>query len=141
MSAINNTSSDLSPYATTVSVAELADTKVNKAGDTMTGSLTAPSFIANGIDCSVDSQGDGWIRYSNGLQICWMKVISPVNTWSVFAYPKSFIEVPSVSLTASGWDGQKPSIVSTGMQTTNTQIEMRYNGIECVYVQAIGKWK
>ena len=88
--------------ATTVSVAQLSDTKVNKAGDTMTGSLTAPSFITNGIDCSVDSQGDGWIRYSNGLQICYGTVSNNNNVATGVtrhSFPVAFSGSPSIALT------------------------------------------
>ena len=57
----------------------------------MTGSLTAPSFIANNIDCTVDSQGGGWIRYSNGLQICWGWQLATTTTNSSIIFPKAFI--------------------------------------------------
>ena len=122
--------------ATTVSVAQLSDTKVNKAGDTMTGSLTAPSFITNGIDCSVDSQGTNWIRYNNGIQICWGEYGQTTAADSIINFPKAFIRTYVIGVTVSGqssivhahgWDGNMVYISGTN------QGSFTYN--------AIGRWK
>jgi hypothetical protein len=69
------------------------------------GNMTYDSHIVD----TIEEQGDGYIRYSNGLQICWGTVIwqsacsrawgslyetSPMNE----SYAKSFVNTPSVSV-------------------------------------------
>jgi hypothetical protein len=126
--------------ATTVSVAQLSDTKVNKAGDTMTGSLTAPSFITNGIDCSVDSQGDGWIRYSNGIQICWGENSSPVT------FPRAFNELPAITLTHRTFTNAHVNITKSNASTSSFEFVAYVLGFNetpdtsANYI-AIGRWK
>ena len=72
------------------------------SGGQMTGSLTAPSFIANNIDCTVDSQGGGWIRYSNGLQICWGEYSRTTEENSTINFPKAFSLSYAIGVTVSG---------------------------------------
>lgn len=125
----------------------------------MTGSLTAPSFIANGIDCSVDSQGTNWIRYSNGLQICWGTITwqsdCRVTVWGSLyettpargSYAKSFIEIPFFS--ASGDVGGGSAMIDSDAvtKTSTPQIWLcRAVSIDevrhcIVRYTAFGRWK
>ena len=140
--------------ATTVSVAQLSDTKVNKAGDTMTGSLTAPSFIANGIDCSVDSQGDGYIRYSNGLQICWGAVENNNSLGTGVtrhSFPMTFSAAPILvaapvgpafiaSYTVMLQPENGTTFIINSYENFSPPSELTPNPLPTYYI-AIGKWK
>jgi len=141
--------------ATTVSVAQLSDTKVNKAGDTMTGPLTAPSFITNGIDCSVDSQGDGWIRYNSGLQICWTYLNDMIDSTCTWSFPRTFSQNPVITATVvyRGTDNfnqyqrcvelnnisNTSVLLRAALHTfTNTEYVVAHDAFSAI---AIGRWK
>ena len=70
------------------------------------------TFNGNIVD-TIEEQGDGYIRYSNGIQICWgkMSFTSNSNSWGILYesehaasenYPKSFISPPVVTAGSSG---------------------------------------
>jgi len=70
------------------------------------------TFPTKEID-TIEEQGDGYIRYSNGLQICWgnLSFTSSSQGWGNLYegintayqnYPKSFKSTPSVTAGSSG---------------------------------------
>lgn len=119
---------------------------------TKNGSLT---WCSNNVDC-IDSQGDDYIRYANGLQICWGTVnLNNVNSTEVFkdtffAFPKSFISDPVVG-TALNTDGSGWADFTLAVQISTTQmkfVQYTNRGISTttslnnkVTYTAIGKWK
>lgn len=78
----------------------------------------------------VDSQGNNWIRYKSGLQICWSSWIAP-NTW--WSFPVAFSGVPAVTLTARSGDWQWVGDLS------NTGFTNNGSGGACAI--AVGGWK
>ena len=104
----------------------------------MTGSLTAHSFIANNIDCTVDSQGGGWIRYSNGLQICWGWQLATTTTDSSIIFPKAFIRdaFHQVSFSVSG---QSSTIYALGWNEVCVYVANTNTG--AITYTAVGWWK
>ena len=118
------------------------------------GNMTYDSRIVD----TIEDQGEGYIRYSNGLQICWgsISIQSPCSSpWgSLFesnamtgSYAKSFVENPAVSI--SGNVGNYSAIIESGIGS-NTSTPLIYlcrasaiaEVIACTarYI-AIGRWK
>ena len=107
---------------------------------------------------TIEEQGNGYIRYSNGLQICWGSLSrrsacsspwgSLYETSSLSgSYAKSFVGIPSVS--ASGHVGGSSGIVdSDAGSSTSTptfwlcRAALISEVVDCVvrYI-AIGRWK
>lgn len=78
----------------------------------------------------VDSQGNNWIRYTSGLQLCWNSWIGP-NTW--WSFPVAFSGQPAVTLTARSGDWQWIDGLS------NTGFTNKGSGGACAI--AVGRWK
>ena len=117
----------------------------NKAIDTdANDNMTFNSHIVD----TIDEQGEGYIRYSNGLQICWGLIYSfqlePFNGHygKLFSYPKSFLANTELSINFSQWR-------EAGDLTQNVNIyesTVSYAGIETdkqwgVYYTVFGMWK
>lgn len=102
--------------------------------------LTATSFFsgANGIDCSVDSQGDGWIRYSNGLQMCWGWLLRTTETVSTINFPKAFIRDAFHQLSVSV-TGQSNNIYLSGWN--NLSVYIANTNVGDLTYTAVGWWK
>ena len=98
-----------------------------KAIDTdANGNMTYDGHIVD----TIEEQGNTYIRYSSGLQICWDN--GEYVDGQVISYPKAFRGYPSVvtSSTAN----------STNWGETNFTITV-YNGRNYACWQAIGRWK
>ena len=78
----------------------------------------------------VDSQGDNWIRYKSGLQLCWSSWIDP-NTW--WSFPVAFSGDPAVTLTARNGNWQWVDGLS------KTGCTNKGSGGACAI--AVGRWK
>ena len=99
---------------------------------------------------TIEEQGDGYIRYSNGLQICWttneLVTQSSSGTWT---YPKTFISIPCILWQAIGNNTGYIDAVNGGdMSLSNAVfIPSRYMGGSVVTAPygvrglAIGRWK
>ena len=118
------------------------------------GNMTFNSHIVD----TIEEQGDGYIRYSNGIQICWGSISQQsdcITPWgSLFesevmngSYAKSFVENPAVSI--SGNIGGSAAIIesSAGGITVTPNIYLcravaRNEVVTCTarYI-AIGRWK
>lgn len=78
----------------------------------------------------VNSQGDNWIRYESGLQLCWNSWIDVGAWWS---FPVAFSGTPAVTVTARTGDWQWVGDLS------NTGFTNRGGGGACAI--AVGRWK
>lgn len=78
----------------------------------------------------VNSQGDNWIRYESGLQLCWTSWIDAHAWWS---FPVAFSGTPAVTITARTGDWQWVGDLS------NTGFTNKGSGSACAI--AVGRWK
>lgn len=78
----------------------------------------------------VNSQGDNWIRYESGLQLCWNSWIDGGAWWS---FPVAFSGTPAVTITARTGDWQWVGDLS------NTGFTNKGSGGACAI--AVGRWK
>lgn len=106
-------------------------------------------WCGKGVDC-IDSQGDGYIRYSNGLQICFGVATAGLDN----TFPKAFKSgtVPDINITHYTSNNMPYSAtvqLGSGGITTNTTFNFLLWSIgagtytdydECHYT-AIGRWK
>ena len=109
------------------------------------GDMTYDSHIVD----TIEGQGEGYIRYSNGIQICWgIGTVSFNNSTqggSTLMYPKAFISPPAISITAQG--GSPTFIFETivASYTTGCDVIARLDSVQTAergyYYTAIGKWK
>ena len=117
------------------------------------GNMTFDSHIVD----TIEEQGTGYIRYSNGIQICWGIVINNNNTdtgTSIYTLPKAFNNnMYSLILTAESNAVYHVSVMATSMTgtvyKTATQFgvffcdrTMNLTGLAlvCSYI-ALGTWK
>lgn len=78
----------------------------------------------------VNSQGNNWIRYESGLQLCWNSWIDADAWWS---FPVAFSGTPAVTITARTGDWQWVGDLS------NTGFTNKGGGGACAI--AVGRWK
>lgn len=78
----------------------------------------------------VNSQGNNWIRYESGLQLCWSILVDSEAWWS---FPVAFSGTPAVTLTARSGDWQWVGDLS------NTGCSNKGSGRACAI--AVGRWK
>lgn len=78
----------------------------------------------------VNSQGNNWIRYESGLQLCWSIWVASNAWWS---FPVAFSGTPAVTLTARSGDWQWVGDLS------NTGCSNKGSGGACAI--AVGRWK
>ena len=97
------------------------------------------TFNGNKVD-TIEEQGvetyGGYIRYSNGIQICWGYVSGGSSTTKTF--PKSFSIRPSVSVTADSADTGSRVTATCTAQAVTVYNNLNYYG--SFYI-AIGRWK
>ena len=95
----------------------------------------------------VDSSGGGWIRFRNGIQICWAKIPCEPFGPPTWTYGASFSSTPVVTVCAHGKNTNSiPLTRAADIGTTSCWIVMvRGSGgsyasgeAQCI---AIGKWK
>lgn len=86
----------------------------------------------------VDSQGDTWIRYTSGLQMCWNHTFNTDATWS---YPVPFNATPTVQATVLNQNSV--SINLRDVSNTRVYIMSDHNTSSRypASVLAIGRWK
>lgn len=78
----------------------------------------------------VNSQGNNWIRYESGLQLCWNSWIDAGAWWS---FPVAFSGTPAVTVTARDDNWQWVDSLS------NTGFTNKGSGGACAI--AVGRWK
>ena len=119
------------------------------------GNMTYDSHIVD----TIEEQGEEYIRYSNGIQICWGTINwqSACSTpWGDLyetdaiegSYAKSFVEIPAVSVVSHGIGDSSGIIDSKGGSTTSTPLiwlcrATSINEVKTCTIRyiAIGKWK
>ena len=93
------------------------------------------TFNGNIVD-TIEEQGDGYIRYSNGIQICWGYVDAGVTV--TINFPKSFSQRPSISVTSNTTDTNSVVTAQATNQAMTACRNFEYYG--SFYI-AIGRWK
>ena len=93
-----------------------------------------------GIFEAIEEQGDGYIRYTSGIQICW-GTFSGISTSSkAIAFQKPFVAWKDVTVTLAGSNNQLVTeIAGWGI----TEFFVRSTGVSNnpFMWQAIGRWK
>lgn len=100
------------------------------------GSLT---WNSKAID-TIEEQGDGYIRYSNGLQICWGIVEVTQNSTSEVSFPKSFVSDNKTFVTTASKGSNSMYINVSKIATSYCDFYISA-GSGLVLWQAIGYWK
>lgn len=104
---------------------------------TKNGSLT---WCNKNVD-TIDSQGNGWIRYSNGIQICWGKFTNG----STYGWGKPFINTPIATVSHSTTN--RTDVVATITTLNGNGVDAKLSTmdrsevINQVLVIAFGLWK
>lgn len=131
---------------TSISALQTADGQnVKLTGDQSVGGVknfTGALKIAGKDAVSIEEIGEGYIRYSDGTQICYNRVITPTTGANSITFPKPFIEIPSVCGTFEGGASTQnyySFIIKGSLTTTGFQIK-GFKHEYCDYI-AIGKWK
>ena len=96
------------------------------------GNMTYDSHIVD----TIEEQGEEYIRYSNGIQICWGYVDAGVTV--TINFPKSFLKRPSISVTNNTTDTNSVVTAQATNQTMTACCNFEYYG--SFYI-AIGRWK
>ena len=96
------------------------------------GNMTYDSHIVD----TIEEQGEEYIRYSNGIQICWGYVDAGVTV--TINFPKSFLKRPSISVTCNTTDTNSVVTAQATNQTMTACCNFEYYG--SFYI-AIGRWK
>ena len=95
-------------------------------------------FNNKNID-TIEEEGDFYIRYSNGFQICWGSFLGITNTQKTISYPKSFSNSASISVngqssiyvTVSYWTNSAFDVISTTSSVSDAWFLWL----------AVGRWK
>ena len=87
---------------------------------------------------AIEEQGDGYIRYSSGLQICWGLQLATTTTDSSIIFPKAFIRdgFHQVSVSVSG---QSPNMYALGWSEVYVYVANTNTG--AITYTAVGWWK
>ena len=96
------------------------------------------SWCEKSVNC-IDSQGDFYVRYSDGFQICWGHFLGITNTPKTISYPKSFSDSASISVngqsgiyvTIETWTNSTFNVISTTSSVPNAWFLWL----------AVGRWK
>lgn len=83
----------------------------------------------------VNSQGDNWIRYESGLQMCWNASLEASRTWT---FPVPFSSSPVAEATGLP-DSYPVSLIDQLSNTSCIVAQGGYGHYSCVLV--IGRWK
>ena len=85
----------------------------------------------------IEEQGDGYIRYSSGLQICWHEALYNQDGSKQVTYPKSFAESPRIFIA-----GQSPSFYLEGWNAAYCVVRSSNSDLYAWFsLLAIGFWK
>lgn len=111
----------------------------------------------NTYHSQIVEQGSDYVRFSNGLQICWLQTSSIMALTSAYGsfyqgtwqwdFPKAFISAPAVAIGGAKW-GTSASWASLGDTPTTTSVLIRAMDIASrsmgntkISAVAIGYWK
>ena len=114
------------------------DFRVNYAN-----SANSAVTAANGVD----SQADNWIRFRNGIQICWAKIPCGASGASTWTYGASFSSTPVVTVCDQGRNNKLVYLTRAAVIGTTSCLIVMVDGSNGSYAPgeaqciAIGKWK
>ncbi len=124
------------------------------AEESGTPSVALPYYTKNEIDslvanALVDSKGTKWIRYDNGIQICWgtQKPSSIGSSRQSISFPQPFIDTNYSLLTTGVYNGSPYTQYIVEYTSNNSQMTQRttsgteFNGTLSRSWMAIGYWK
>lgn len=86
----------------------------------------------------VDSQGDTWIRYTSGLQMCWNHTFNTDATWS---YPVPFNATPTVQATVLNQNSVSINLRDVSNTRVYIMSDRNASSRYPASVLAIGRWK
>lgn len=97
----------------------------------------------------IEAKGDNYVRYSNGLQICWYRLSGITTSVGEFTwtFPLPFVQNVLPSLTHSGWyalDGNYFFSPAAGANYGNAVVfnwNNKSTNSSVFFLTAIGKWK
>ena len=101
-----------------------------------------PYIVDQPIVSSGSNANGHWVRFANGTQICYNRVITPSTGANSITFALPFIETPSVCGTFEGGTSTQnyySFIIKGSLSTTGFQIK-GFKQEYCDYI-AIGKWK
>lgn len=141
------TEDDLANYATKTELnAKANDDGVvhnsgneNVAGVKTFGDGIVSNLINGKTPDTIEEQGEGYIRYSSGLQICYIsgEFSHVVSEYEELMFPKSFIGSPTVCIS-----GQSPYLYLGGWVGTYAILRAVVDLTDVVFTLiAIGRWK
>ena len=100
------------------------------------------TWCEKSVDC-IEEQGgtytDGWIRYSNGIQICWGNGL--FTTGTEITYPKPFSGDHKMSIQATAGNVADLNVSTQNWGPTSFILLMNITEEQYVAWQAIGTWK
>lgn len=144
--------------ATSVGVStEMTQAEI-EAGTETAPRVISPAVLSAFVGSSVtEEQGAGYVRFGNGIQICWIEatvtmaisnaygsLYQGTYTWT---FPKEFISAPAVSVgairwgTSAGWATLGGAPTTTSVILRGIDIASRASGNTLISAIAIGKWK
>lgn len=137
------TEDDLANYATKTELnakANDADVVHSSGNENVAGVKTfGDGIVSNIINGKtpelIEEQGTGYIRYSNGLQICWGAFQGVTTSVKTISFPKSFIQEPSLSVYGSA------VVVSPDWGKELFYVHGEETSYSAFSYQAIGRWK
>ena len=96
------------------------------------------TWCEKSVNC-IDSQGDFYVRFSDGFQICWGSFLGITTTQKTISYPKAFSDSASISVNGQGgiyvtvdsWTNSAFDVVSTTSSISNAWFLWL----------AVGRWK
>ena len=90
---------------------------------------------------TIEEQGDGYIRYSSGIQICWGTFTGISTTPKAITFQKPFASWKDMTVTFDGQNGSDVTAI-TGWGTTEFLVGSSARGDVNIFMwQAIGRWK
>ena len=116
---------------------------INLDGKSIDTDVNDNMTYASHIVDTIEEQGNGYIRYSNGLQVCFKRYIATANNATPITLPKPFINADYNS-SVTNYTGAGPvcSIDSYATITmTGFSIRNIYSSNLYVDVISIGRWK
>lgn len=141
----DQTISGLKTFKNTIILETTSGTFLQKIGIDSVGRLFFDEipYIVNQPIVSSNSNANGyWVRFANGTQICYNRVITPSTGANPITFALPFIETPSVCGTFEGVTSTQnyySFIIKGSLSPTGFQIK-GFKHEYCDYI-AIGKWK
>ena len=102
------------------------------------GNMTFNGHIVD----TIEEQGEGYIRYSSGIQICWGAFSGMTTTPKIITFQKPFAAWKDTTVTFAGQNG--PIVTQLAGLNTTQFLASASTDIDATHTfswQAIGRWK